>query len=111
MNSPQTALTGSCSEIYNDILKVKALISTSRTLLSKGNLIDIGALEDKIRLVCEKILESPAENKTDLRLSMEKILESMDFLAEDLHKHHNCFDTTENGSLKNFWNINKKTDG
>jgi hypothetical protein len=68
--------------------KIAALIETARRVLADGKSVDLSALEDKVRVLCEAAHHAPATERQALKRSLGGIIDGLDALAADLTEHH-----------------------
>jgi len=71
-------------ELANEAEKVAALVSTARHHLTEGKMIDLTALEGKVRAFCEAIAEAPENEARGLKDTVEGILGDLDALEAEL---------------------------
>ncbi|MTJ82625.1 MAG: hypothetical protein F8N37_16675 [Telmatospirillum sp.] len=69
-----------------ELSKVSSLALTARRLIASGKLVDLSALEERVRAVCETIGSMPREDGQDLIGDMEALIGRLDQLERDLQK-------------------------
>lgn len=77
--------------IGEEIQKLTSFISTARRLFHKGELVELAALESKIRNLCEKVVELPREEAREFLPGLENILADLDSLERDLNQRQGVF--------------------
>lgn len=70
--------------VRQDVNKVAALITTARRLLAGGALVDLSALEGKVRGICEATATLAAEDGRALRPSLQALVDGLDHLIGEL---------------------------
>ncbi len=73
-------------DVAQEIDKVASVVATARRLLAQGKLVDLSALEEKVRCVCEAIRSRPGEQPEQLQDAMLAAISDLDRLAEDLRQ-------------------------
>jgi len=74
--------------ICEEIDKAASLIATAARLLAQGAMIDLAALEPKVRQICEAVAGlDPGEGRA-LRPGLEALIEDLDRLAALVERHH-----------------------
>ena len=92
MNEPTTPAD---FDVKEEIDKVASVVSTARRLLADGRMVDLSALEEKVRILCDAIRSTPPKNRDYVRETMVTIIENLDILAKDLTEQ---FGAIANGS-------------
>ena len=64
--------------------KVAALIVAARRHLAANSMIDLSALEGKVRTLCDAAGEAPAKDAEEIRCSIAAILKNLDQLTAEL---------------------------
>lgn len=72
------------TDITQETEKVAALIAAAGRHLSEGKMVDLAALEDKVRVLCQAIAEAPAEEARGLKGAIEAIIRDLNGLEADL---------------------------
>lgn len=70
------------SRISEDLDKAASMVLTARRLLATGTTVDLGALEGKVRSICERLAAMPREDGRGLVPAMEALIADLDLLAE-----------------------------
>ncbi len=78
MNTSANAANATREELE----KATSLVGTARRLLAKGTMVDLSALEGKIRLVCTEIQAMDKSQGRPLMPAMESLIADLDRLAE-----------------------------
>jgi len=71
-------------ELAKDAEKVAALVTAARHHLSEGKMVDLTALEGKVRTFCEAIADATEEETRGLKTTVEEILGGLDILEAEL---------------------------
>jgi hypothetical protein len=69
-----------------ELVKVSSLVLTARRLVASGALVDLSALEDRVRLICEAVQQMPAEEGRGLLEDLKALIGRLDSLAADLEE-------------------------
>jgi hypothetical protein len=67
-----------------ELAKVSSLVLTARRLLAGGALVDLAAIEERVRAVCGCIQAMPREEAQALVEDMQALIARLDQLAADL---------------------------
>ncbi|MDR3438521.1 hypothetical protein [Telmatospirillum sp.] len=67
-----------------ELAKVSSLALTARRLIASGKLVDLVALEERVRAVCEGIQAMPREDGRELIDDMQALINKLDQLTRDL---------------------------
>jgi hypothetical protein len=78
-------MTGA-DEIREELVKVSSLAMTARRLLAGGKLVDLSALEERVRVVCETIQTMPREDGQKLLEDMQALINKLDQLTRELEE-------------------------
>jgi len=73
-------------EAREELAKVSSLVLTARRLVAGGTLVDLSALEDRVRLICETVQQMPREEGQELLEELQALIGRLDQLAGDLHE-------------------------
>ncbi len=84
--SPTDPLGG--SPIKTEVHKVASLVDTARQLLAEGRIVDLSALEGKVRLMCDAIQDAAPEEQAELREPVEAVINALDQLEADLTRQY-----------------------
>lgn len=63
-----------------ELVKAASLVGTARRLLATGTMVDLTALEGRIRLICDGVTRLEQESGRALRPNMEALLADLDQL-------------------------------
>lgn len=74
-------------EAREELAKVVSLVLTARRLVATGTLVDLSAIEDRVRVFCDAIEEMPREDGQVLLEDMRALIGKLDRLAADLQDH------------------------
>ncbi len=75
------------SYLAQETEKVATLIAAAGRHIAEGKMVDLSALENKVRVLCQAITEAPAEEARKLKGAIEAILRDLDGLEVDLTDH------------------------
>jgi hypothetical protein len=75
-------------DIGDELQKVGSLITTARRLLATGTMVDLSALEGKVRAICEGITGIPRETALPHLSTMETLIADLDRLSDALRTQH-----------------------
>lgn len=81
MNDQPVAATEQTRE---ELAKVSSLVLTARRLVASGALVDLSALEDRVRLICEAVQQMPLDEGQGLLEDLRALINRLDQLAGDL---------------------------
>jgi len=70
--------------LREEMVKIDSLIATARRLLDEGRIVDLKALEDRTRFVCESALQLPAAEAKPLAPALEALMTALDNLTAAL---------------------------
>lgn len=73
------------AHLREELDKAASLVQTARRLLSTGTMVDLSALEGKVRFICEQLAAMEREEGRPLLPVMETLIGDLDRLAEDIH--------------------------
>ena len=71
-------------EAREELAKVSSLVLTARRLVAGGALVDLSALEDRVRTICETVQQMPREEGQELLEELQALIGRLDQLAGDL---------------------------
>ena len=74
--------------IRQELEKAASLVETARRLLATGTMVDLAALEGKVRRICRGTLDLSREDGQSLRPQMETLIADLDLLAEALRERY-----------------------
>lgn len=72
------------AEIREELDKASSLVVAARRLLATGTMVDLSALEGKVRGICESLAGLPQEDGRALLPPMERLIHDLDRLAADI---------------------------
>jgi hypothetical protein len=67
-----------------ELAKVSSLVLTARRLVAGGALVDLSALEERVRLICEAVQQMPLDEGRSLLDELRALIGRLDSLAADL---------------------------
>jgi uncharacterized protein YaaN involved in tellurite resistance len=67
-----------------ELAKVSSLVLTARRLVAGGALVDLSALEERVRIVCEAVQQMPREEGQGLLDELQALISRLNQLAGDL---------------------------
>ena len=71
-------------DVAVEVRKVASLISTARRLLAEGKMVDLSALEGKVKTLCGAICQAPPKDTEGLEASVNDLAEDLDRLTVEL---------------------------
>jgi hypothetical protein len=80
---PQTP-AGSIETIEAELLKIESLIATAVRLLDEGRVVELSALQERTKRVCDAALALPRAESRPLLPAMEALLAALDALTGNL---------------------------
>ncbi len=95
----QTA-TLTVPEIRDEVHKAASLVDTARRLLSEGRIVDLSALEGKVRVICEAIHQASDEDLADLKDPMAAIIDGLDSLEAALNEQFGAILAANQGTTR-----------
>ena len=69
-----------------ELAKVSSLVLTARRLVAGGALVDLSALEDRVRAICDHVQRMPREEGQGLLDELRALIVRLDSLAGDLEE-------------------------
>ena len=84
------------NQISEEITKLNSLIKTARKMTVKGTIADITAIKNNVIKICDLIHLSDSKNA--LIVPMEKLIENLDFLTNDLIKNFSWLNENKIGN-------------
>ncbi len=72
------------TDLAQETEKVATLITAAGKHLAEGKMVDLSALENKVRILCRAIAEAPAGEARKLKGAIEAIIHDLDGLEADL---------------------------
>ena len=82
-------------EAREELAKVSSLVLTARRLVAGGALVDLSALEDRVRTVCESVQRMPREDGQGLLDELQALISRLNQLAGDLEDRLSQMPTSE----------------
>lgn len=79
-----TEPTQICQTTREELAKVSSMVLTARRLVAGGALVDLSALEDRVRAICEAVQQMPVEEGRSLLEELRALISRLDQLAGDL---------------------------
>lgn len=73
-------------EAREELAKVSSLVLTARRLVAGGALVDLSALEERVRLICDTVQQMPREEGQELLDELQALIGRLDQLAGDLEE-------------------------
>ncbi len=70
-----------------ELFKVSSLVLTARRLLAGGALVDLAAIEERVRVACSAIEAMPRADGQALFDDVQALFKKLDSLEEDLREH------------------------
>jgi len=67
-----------------ELAKVSSLVLTARRLVAGGALVDLSALEDRVRAICDRVQQMPLEEGRGMLDELRALIQRLDSLAGDL---------------------------
>lgn len=67
-----------------EVQQVASMVTAARRLLLTGKIVDLSALEGRVRGLCSAIGEMPVEQGRSLRPSLEALMGNLDRLQVDI---------------------------
>lgn len=76
----------SVAQVREELDKAASLVLTARRLLTTGTMVDLSALEGKVRGICDRLVAMERDDGRPLLPAMEKLIGDLDRLAEAIHE-------------------------
>jgi len=73
-------------EAREELAKVSSLVLTARRLVASGALVDLSALEERVKLICEAVQRMPLEEGRGLLDELHALISRLNQLASDLEE-------------------------
>ncbi|MCR6632650.1 MAG: hypothetical protein NVV74_22875 [Magnetospirillum sp.] len=80
------APANSASAVREELDKAASLVLTAQRLLTTGTMVDLSALEGKVRRICERLAAMEREDGRPLVPVMESLIGDLDRLAEAIQQ-------------------------
>lgn len=74
------------TQVREELDKAASLVLTAQRLLATGTMVDLSALEGKVRCICETLGAMAREDGKPLVPVMETLIGDLDRLAEAIHE-------------------------
>lgn len=74
------------TEVREELDKAASLVLTARRLLATGTMVDLSALEGKVRVICQQLAAMEREHGRTLVPAMEVLIGDLDRLAAAIHE-------------------------
>jgi len=74
--------------VREELEKAASLVTTAQRLLATGTMVDLSALEGKVRSVCNQLTEMRREEGRPLMPVMEALILDLDRLGEAIEERH-----------------------
>ena len=78
----------SATDVKTEVRKVASLVGGARRLLAEGKIVELSALEGKVKAMCEALKHAPPEVAKGLEKPVGAIIEDLDRLQADLTAQH-----------------------
>lgn len=82
---PQSA-AGAIASIEGELVKIESLIATAVRLLDEGRVVELSALQERTKRVCDAALALPRAESRPLLPAMETLLAALDALTANLSR-------------------------
>lgn len=70
------------TDVSEELEKAASMVTTARRLLATGTMVDLSALEGKVRVICEALVAMGRDDGRELLPVMERLIRDLDRLAE-----------------------------
>jgi hypothetical protein len=81
-------MSASAAQVREELEKASSLVVTARRLLATGTMVDLSALEGKVRFICETLAGLGREDGQPFRPGMEALIADLDGLAEAIRERY-----------------------
>ena len=78
------ANTGLRPDVLPEVDKLTSLVTTARRLLAEQKIVDLSALDGKVRALCDATRHVPPEDTAAVKAALTDIVEDLDRLEEEL---------------------------
>ncbi len=82
--------------IKAELLKIESLIATAVRLLDEGRVVELSALQERTKRVCDAAVRLPKSENAPLIPAMEALLTSLDSLTANLNRRFGDIPTLAN---------------
>ncbi|MBI2236247.1 MAG: hypothetical protein HYU60_04720 [Magnetospirillum sp.] len=86
-----TATVIAAAVVREELEKAASLVTTAYRLLATGTMVDLSALEGKVRFICEALAGMERDEGAIFRPGMEALIADLDHLAEAIQERHQPF--------------------
>jgi hypothetical protein len=94
--TPNGSTTSGVEIIEAELVKIESLIATAVRLLDEGRVVELSALQERTKRVCDAALGLPREDSRPLVPAMEALLTSLDSLTANLSRRFGDLPTLAN---------------
>jgi len=95
-HSPQPPSGNDVAAIEAELLKIETLIATAVRLLDEGRVVELSALQERTKRVCDAALALPRDQSRPLIPAMEGLLNALDALTANLNRRFGDLPTLAN---------------
>ena len=81
-----------------ELAKVSSLVLTARRLLAGGTLVDLSAIEDRVRAICGSVETMPLEDSRPLADDLRALMARLDQLEREVRDHLDQLTQMQDGS-------------
>lgn len=74
------------SQVQTELEKASTMVSAARRLLATGTMVDLSALEGKVRFICETLADMAREDGRPMVPGMESLVADLDRLASAIRE-------------------------
>jgi hypothetical protein len=71
--------------VRQELEKATSMVTAARRLLMTGTMVDLSALEGRVRLICETLAAMERQEGRDLLPDMETLIADLDRLSAAIH--------------------------
>jgi len=86
--TPPDDQTDDIAAILEEVDKVESVISTAQRLLTDGKMVDLSALEGKVKTLCERIADADLKDSNEVGNVLRAVLEKLEQLGDELVAQH-----------------------
>lgn len=79
-------MSAAVPHLREELDKAASLVQTARRLLATGTMVDLSALEGKVRFICQQLAEMERADSKPLLPAMETLIGDLDQLAQAIHE-------------------------
>jgi hypothetical protein len=77
---------GDVESVKAELVKIESLIATALRLLDEGRVVELSALQERTKRVCDAAIRLPRSESTPLIPAMEALLNALDALTANLSR-------------------------